>query len=110
MTASSDTRDKKEEAISVLAYGIWEAEGRPHGRDKDHWLMARELVTGAACPGADGPGIDGDAEEIRPGETPDPTYVRPAGRQAMDMPPAAWSKTDEEADESFPASDPPGNY
>jgi hypothetical protein len=36
--------------------------------------------------------------------------VRPAGPEAMDMPPRRWSKTDEESDESFPASDPPGNY
>ena len=40
----------------------------------------------------------------------DPNYVRPAGPEAMDAPPKTWSKTDEEADESFPASDPPGNY
>ena len=40
----------------------------------------------------------------------DHTYVRPAGRRKMDMPPGGWSKTDEEVDESFPASDPPGNY
>ena len=38
------------------------------------------------------------------------TYVRPAGREEMNAPPKTWSKTDEEADESFPASDPPGNY
>jgi hypothetical protein len=36
--------------------------------------------------------------------------VRPAGPETMKMPPRGWSKTDEEADESFPASDPPGNY
>lgn len=37
-------------------------------------------------------------------------HVRVAGRKEMDMPPKHWSKTDEEGDESFPASDPPGNY
>ena len=56
-------------------------------------------------PGIDVPAIRRRRRRDRPGETPDPTYVRPAGRQAMDMPPAAWSKTDEEADES--ASPPP---
>ncbi len=40
----------------------------------------------------------------------DADYVRPAGRKEMDLPPSKWTKTDEEADESFPASDPPGNY
>ena len=37
--------------------------------------------------------------------------VRDAGPQAMrDAPVRAWSKTDEESDQSFPASDPPSNY
>lgn len=36
--------------------------------------------------------------------------VRPAGPEAMKIPPRGWTKTDEEVDESFPASDPPGNY
>jgi DUF2934 family protein len=28
------------------AYEIWEHEGRPHGRDKDHWFLAEaELST-----------------------------------------------------------------
>ncbi|WP_283180016.1 hypothetical protein [Gemmobacter sp. 24YEA27] len=37
-------------------------------------------------------------------------YVRVAGRKEMLMPPKKWDKVDEESDESFPASDPPGNY
>lgn len=37
-------------------------------------------------------------------------YVRVAGRKEMQMPPKKWDKVDEESDESFPASDPPGNY
>jgi uncharacterized membrane protein YebE (DUF533 family) len=37
--------------------------------------------------------------------------VRDAGPQAMaDKPRRQWSKTDEESDQSFPASDPPANY
>ena len=37
--------------------------------------------------------------------------VRDAGPDAMrDEPIDGWSKTDEESDESFPASDPPANY
>ncbi len=39
------------------------------------------------------------------------TSVRDAGPEAMrDKPNGDWSKTDEESDESFPASDPPANY
>ena len=37
--------------------------------------------------------------------------VREAGPDAMaDKPTREWSKTDEEVDESVPASDPPSNY
>lgn len=36
---------------------------------------------------------------------------RNAGPEAMgDKPSRKWDKTDEESDESFPASDPPANY
>ncbi|MBN8997457.1 MAG: DUF2934 domain-containing protein [Rhizobiales bacterium] len=28
--------------IARRAYEIWEEEGRPHGRDRDHWLKAVE--------------------------------------------------------------------
>jgi hypothetical protein len=39
------------------------------------------------------------------------SQVRDSGPQAMgDKPVRAWSPTDEESDESFPASDPPANY
>lgn len=37
-------------------------------------------------------------------------YIRPAGRSQMQNPPKEWDMVDEQADESFPASDPPGNY
>jgi uncharacterized membrane protein YebE (DUF533 family) len=37
--------------------------------------------------------------------------VRDAGPEAMaDKPKRTWEKTDEEVDQSFPASDAPGNY
>lgn len=36
--------------------------------------------------------------------------VRPAGAKSTRDDRAKWDKVDEEADESFPASDPPANY
>lgn len=39
--------------ISLRAYQIWEAEGKPDGKDFEHWLRAKaELVPAAATPAA----------------------------------------------------------
>ena len=35
-----------DEAIRDRAYQIWEREGRPHGRDRDHWLQAAWELSG----------------------------------------------------------------
>lgn len=37
-------------------------------------------------------------------------HVRSAGTRDMIAPPRQWDEVDEQLDESFPASDPPGNY
>jgi hypothetical protein len=37
--------DDKEQALRERAYAIWEREGRPDGKDMDHWLRAEtELI------------------------------------------------------------------
>ncbi|WP_143435405.1 hypothetical protein [Henriciella aquimarina] len=36
--------------------------------------------------------------------------IRPAGPDCMKSPPDSWDEIDEDSDESFPASDAPGNY
>lgn len=42
-----------ETAVRLRAYAIWEAAGRPHGRDKDHWFQAaREIALTVPPPGA----------------------------------------------------------
>lgn len=41
---------------------------------------------------------------------PRPPKIRDAGPDAMKNPPGEWDETDEDGDESFPASDPPGGY
>ena len=46
----------------------------------------------------------------RPNPPGNSDYVRPAGPEAQEDPPEDWDMTDEESDESFPASDPPANY
>lgn len=34
---------EREEEIRLIAYKIWEEEGRPHGRELDHWLKAEAI-------------------------------------------------------------------
>jgi Protein of unknown function (DUF2934) len=51
-----------EERIRTRAYELWEAEGRPGGREVEHWLQAAQEVAAE-----DGGGV---------GETPAPAPVR----------------------------------
>jgi hypothetical protein len=55
------------------------------------------------------PGQDPGDLSPEPDEAPG-ADIRPAGPKDMDLPPKTWRKEDQESDESFPASDPPGNY
>ena len=41
--------------IAKHAYHLWEREGRPHGRDKDHWHTAEREILGAATAQEDRP-------------------------------------------------------
>ncbi len=56
----------------------------------------------------------GGAPAFKDGKKPGPNsadvQVREAGPDAQGTKPRNWDKTDEEVDESFPASDPPANY
>lgn len=40
------------ELIRLRAYELWEAEGRPSGRDRDHWLHAAHELGALAKPSA----------------------------------------------------------
>jgi hypothetical protein len=42
--AGTQAHDPDEERIRRKAYELWLAEGRPEGRDRDHWELARELI------------------------------------------------------------------
>ena len=37
-------QDPDHDRIAQKAHELWEADGRPHGRDQDHWDQAREMV------------------------------------------------------------------
>jgi hypothetical protein len=61
------------------------------------WHKKRRETPAAFAQGQGAPGND--------------TQVRDAGPEAMrDLPARSWTEADEAGDESFPASDPPGNY
>ena len=41
--------EPSDQAIRERAYTIWEREGRPHGRERDHWLQAVWELSGEAA-------------------------------------------------------------
>jgi Protein of unknown function (DUF2934) len=43
-TESHDSSSDMEERIRHRAYLLWEAEGRPEGRQDEYWHRARELI------------------------------------------------------------------
>jgi hypothetical protein len=46
---------ERERRIRERAYAIWEREGRPHGKDLEHWRRAEaEIAAGERPPGATG--------------------------------------------------------
>jgi hypothetical protein len=36
--------DTREERIRAKAHALWEADGKPTGRDREHWEQAAKLV------------------------------------------------------------------
>ncbi|WP_428970599.1 DUF2934 domain-containing protein [Sphingomonas sp. Xoc002] len=38
----------REDQLRQRAYGIWQSEGEPHGRDCDHWEQAERELTEVA--------------------------------------------------------------
>jgi hypothetical protein len=65
----SESSRVEKEAIARRAYELWEAEGRPHGRDRDHWeAAAQELGSAAPMPAGykDGDGVPGPEAAKKP--------------------------------------------
>jgi hypothetical protein len=46
---------QKEALVAKRAYEIWEQAGRPHGRDREHWLQATSEIETAAMVNGDTP-------------------------------------------------------
>jgi len=47
MQKTIPTENPSLEAIAYCAYMIWEKEGRPAGRDREHWLEAEAQLRAA---------------------------------------------------------------
>ena len=72
MTLQETTQDE----IARVAHAIWEAEGRPEGRDHEHWTRAKQLIlegrAEAEYPAAAAVGRDeesGSLQPVQPGFT-----------------------------------------
>jgi hypothetical protein len=82
----------KEDLIRRRAHEIWEQEGRPHGRDREHWeRAAREFESeqaGSGGPNGSGASVEENYRERRdnPGATgetiPPPKPKRPRAKRA----------------------------
>jgi hypothetical protein len=61
------------------AYKIWEQEGRPHGRDKEHWHRAeRDVKAPEGAPGASAVAATTDAGVTAKRKAPVPKDTKPA--------------------------------
>jgi len=65
---SSAVREPTEMEIQHAAYLLWVENGRPDGRDLEHWLMAKEMLR--LRPGRDSKTGHPDAERPRVATAP----------------------------------------
>jgi hypothetical protein len=70
--------DERLQRIREIAYGLWEKEGSPEGRDDEFWLRAEAILE----------------QEANVPHTPAEAF---APRESVDL----------DSEQSFPASDPP---
>ena len=74
----------------------------------DRGLRVDELIHNNRLPvGKDIIMLNSKDKEVPDKHQPD---IVPSSPEKLRDPDKHWDKTDEEGDESFPASDPPGNY
>lgn len=75
----------KEHRVRVRAYHLWEAEGRPEGRESEFWHRAAELDHLESAAGQD----SGAALQPAPEPEPEPALTAPAEKPRAKAQPAA---------------------
>lgn len=81
----------KEDRIRRRAYEIWEREGRPHGREQEHWDRAVQEIEAeepeaSRRPDAPGPAIAGGSDRRLDISTGDEPPVDEIYERSRDMP------------------------
>lgn len=88
----------REQIVRDTAYAIWEAEGKPEGRDAQHWILAEERV--AASAGQPTTPVAGAVSSTAT-DTPKVTKpVKNAATKAAPAKPAAKAATSKSASKS----------
>lgn len=79
---------KRDDLIAKRAHEIWEQEGRPHGRDEEHWHRAAEAI--AAEEGGVEDGATETAEAApKAAKKPRATKAEPVPKRGKPTEPAA---------------------
>lgn len=72
----------REERIRQRAYEIWERDGRPHGRDAEHWQQAAAEIDAETAPaGAEAASEQQARPSPNPPEAPAPRRSRAVPRR-----------------------------
>jgi hypothetical protein len=84
--------NENERRIRERAYDIWQREGRPHGRDAEHWRKAAAEIEAESRPRPEPETVGAGSAPLRsrraanparnaePATPPAPSPKRPAGR------------------------------
>ncbi len=94
----------KEARIRQRAYEIWQREGRPHGRDAEHWQQAEAEIMAEAAVAADRDSDRAAADRKAQGEPPTPETAPLRSRRAAAKPEGGQSS--ERAEGSRPSASP----
>jgi hypothetical protein len=91
----SDTRDvaEFERRVRERAYALWESEGRPHGKDFEHWRRSVEELLAELPPAAAEEPV-AEPEPAAAESKVEPAPVQPAAKPTVEPAPAPVKGSD----------------